>query len=135
MMIPKNKPLRSEKHRRNVAALGCLVTGQPAQACHVNFNKGYALKVCDSLCFPLSPTLHELHDRGGMPRAERWQREREYMGTTRDRLIQRGQWTDKIEQHYQLAIAPLNRVTAEIDTQKNSPASVVADLGLQSHST
>lgn len=49
--------LRSEQHRRNVASLGCLITGKPAQACHVNFGKGMGLKACDSLCFPLSPEL------------------------------------------------------------------------------
>lgn len=133
--FPKTKPWRSEKHRRNVAALGCLVTGQPAQACHVNFNKGFALKVCDSLCFPLSPSLHQLHDQGGMPRQQRWQLEREYMDTTRLRLIQRGQWTDEIEQHYQTAIAPLKRVTSGDGSPKTNPATAVTVPGLQSHLT
>ncbi|WP_231584861.1 hypothetical protein [Bordetella pseudohinzii] len=58
--------LRSEQHRRNVVALGCLVTGGPAQACHANITKGTALKACDSLCFPLSPELHRQHDQGGI---------------------------------------------------------------------
>lgn len=102
--------LRSERHRRNVAALGCLVTGRPAQACHVNFDKGLGLKVCDSLTFPLSPELHHEHDRGGMPRAERIRREWEYVDTTRAALIRRGQWTPEIEQHYQRAILPLRRM-------------------------
>src|SRR5690606_30998352 len=75
--------LRSEAHRKNVAALGCLISGKPAQACHVNFDKGMGLKVCDSLCFPLSPELHHQHDQGGMPRQERWRREWEYVDQTR----------------------------------------------------
>lgn len=102
--------LRSEQHRRNVAALGCLVTGQPAQACHVNFDKGGALKVCDSLCFPLSPALHREHDQGGIPKAERRRREWEYVDQTRALLMQRGQWSAEIELHYQRAIEPLRRL-------------------------
>lgn len=102
--------LRSEQHRRNVAALKCLITGKPAQACHVNFDKGVGLKVCDSLCFPLSPELHHEHDQGGMPRVQRQRLEWEYVDATRAQLIQKGQWTDQIEQHYQRAIEPLRRV-------------------------
>lgn len=102
--------LRSEQHRRNVAALGCLVTGQPAQACHVNFGKGTGLKACDSLCFPLKPELHRQHDQGGLPKAERWKREWEYVDETRAKLMQRGQWSAEIELHYQRAIEPLRRL-------------------------
>ncbi|QDJ39505.1 hypothetical protein CBR67_03840 [Bordetella hinzii] len=102
--------LRSEQHRRNVVALGCLVTGGPAQACHANITKGTALKACDSLCFPLSPELHRQHDQGGMPRAERWKREWEYVDATRAALIQKGQWPADVELHYQRAIEPLRRL-------------------------
>lgn len=102
--------LRSEAHRRNVAALGCLITGQPAQACHVNFGKGMGLKACDSLCFPLSPALHALHDQGGMTRSERHRKEWEYVDATRALLIQKGQWPADVERHYQLAIEPLARM-------------------------
>lgn len=102
--------LRSESHRRNVAALGCLITGQPAQACHVNFGKGMGLKACDSLCFPLSPALHALHDQGGMTRADRHRKEWEYVDATRALLMQKGQWSAEVERHYQLAIEPLARV-------------------------
>lgn len=102
--------LRSEQHRRNVVALGCLVTGKPAQACHVNFGKGAGLKACDSLTFPLSPELHRAHDQGGMPRAERWQREWDYVDATRAALMQKGQWSAEIELHYQRAIEPLRRL-------------------------
>lgn len=102
--------LRSEEHRRNVAALGCLVTGRPAQACHVNFGKGMGMKVCDSLCFPLSPELHREHDQGGIPRMERIRREWEYVDQTRAQLIRRNQWSAEVEQAYQLAIVPLARM-------------------------
>lgn len=102
--------LRSEQHRRNVAALGCLITGRPAQACHVNFDKGMGLKVCDSLCFPLCPELHRIHDQGGIPRRERLRREWEYVDATRAELIARGQWSAEIEAYYQKAIAPLRCV-------------------------
>lgn len=101
---------RNEQHRRNVAALGCLITGKPAQACHVNFDKGMGLKVCDSLCFPLCPELHREHDQGGMPRMERIRREWEYVDQTRALLIRRNQWPAEIEVAYQRAIVPLVRM-------------------------
>ncbi|WP_269497790.1 hypothetical protein [Castellaniella sp. S9] len=103
--------LRSEAHRRNVAALGCLITGRPAQACHANFGKGMGLKVCDSLCFPLCPELHREHDQGGgMTRLERIKREWEYVDRTRALLIRRNQWPAEVEAAYQIAIVPLARV-------------------------
>lgn len=105
--------LRSEQHRRNVAALGCLITGKQAQACHVNFGKGMGLKACDSLCFPLSPELHREHDQGGMSRQERWKREWEYVDQTRAQLIRRNQWPAEVEVAYQRAIVPLARVVHE----------------------
>ena len=103
--------LRSEQHRRNVAALGCLITGKPAQACHVNFDKGMSLKVCDSLCFPLCPELHREHDQGGgMTRLERIKREWEYVDRARAQLIRRNQWPAEVEAAYQKAIVPLARM-------------------------
>lgn len=111
MKFPKIKPWRSEKHRRNVAGLGCLITGKPAQACHINFGKGFGTKACDSLCFPLSPDLHREHDQGGnITREERWRREWEYVDATRAKLIQRNQWPAEAEAAYQVAIQPLARV-------------------------
>ena len=103
--------LRSEQHRKNVAALGCLITGKPAQACHVNFDKGMGFKVCDSLCFPLCPELHREHDQGGdMSRMERIKREWQYVDQTRAMLIRRNQWPAAVEEHYQRAIKPLARM-------------------------
>lgn len=122
--------LRSEQHRKNVAALGCLITGKPAQACHVNFDKGMGLKVCDSLCFPLCPELHREHDQGGgMPRLERIKREWEYVDCTRALLIRRGQWPASIEAHYQKAIVPLVRMVHGAD-EKEGPTSVATDSGV-----
>ena len=108
--------LRSEQHRRNVAALGCLITGKPAQACHVNFGKGMGMKVCDSLCFPLAPELHREHDQGGIPRMERIRREWEYVDQTRAQLIRRNQWPAEVEAAYQIAIQPLVRMVHEETT-------------------
>lgn len=105
--------LRSEAHRRNVAALGCLITGMPAQACHPNFDKGGGLKACDSLCFPLCPDLHRAHDQGGIPKQDRRSLEWRYAIETRALLQQRGLWTPAIERHFQRAIAPLERVAQE----------------------
>jgi len=120
--------LRSEQHRRNVAALGCLITGKPAQACHVNFDKGLGLKVCDSLCFPLCPELHREHDQGGgMTRLERIRREWEYVDRTRALLIRRNQWPAEVEAAYQKAIQPLARVVHP--EQKECPTSAATDSG------
>lgn len=49
--------LRSEQHRRNVAALSCACCGRrgPNQAAHANITKGMGLKACDRLTFPLCP--------------------------------------------------------------------------------
>lgn len=123
--IERKEPtvLRSEQHRRSVAELGCLITGKPAQACHVNFSKGTGWKVCDSLCFPLAPELHAAHDQGGrMTRAERWQKEWEYVDQTRAMLIAKGQWSAEVEKHYQRAIEPLRRVVHPSHTDEEKAA-------------
>ena len=101
--------LRSETHRRNVAALPCVATGKPgpSQCAHVNFGKGMGLKSCDSLCFPLSPEAHRAHDQGGMPRQQRLRLEWEYADATRAELIRRNQWRPEVEAAYQKAIVPL----------------------------
>jgi len=111
-MFAKPSRLRSARHRRHVAALACVCCGRDglSQCAHANFGKGFALKACDSQTFPLCPGCHRQHDTGGMPRAERWKREWEYADATRALLIQCGQWSPEIEQHYQRAIAPLARV-------------------------
>lgn len=108
--------LRSEQHRRNVAALHCVSCGTPgpSQCAHANATKGMGQKVCDSLTFPLCPACHHAHDQGGThTKAERWLREWEFADATRALLIQKAQWTDKIEHHYQRAIEPIKRVVHE----------------------
>lgn len=105
--------LRSEPHRRNVAALSCARCGKvgPSQAAHVNISKGMALKACDSLTFPLCPECHREHDQGGnVTKIRRWQLEWEYVDATRAVLIQFGKWSAEVELHYQRAVEPLRRL-------------------------
>lgn len=112
MLIPKIKPWRSEKHRRLVASLPCVVTGKPGpnQCGHANFGKGMSTKVCDSLTFPISPDAHRYHDQGGMSREDRWRREWEYVDATRALMIQQNLWSPEAEAAYKIAIQPLARV-------------------------
>lgn len=114
--------LRSEEHRKNVAALPCAVCGIVgfSQAAHANAGvagKGLALKNCDSLTFPLCcdrPGVrgcHSLHDQGGIyTKEERPLREWEHIDATRAALIQQNKWSADIESAYQVAIQPLARV-------------------------
>src|SRR5690606_9997178 len=93
--------LRSEQHRKNVAALPCVVCGieKFSQAAHPNFDKGLALKNCDSLAFPLCSDrpgvrgCHSLHDQGAIySKAERPLREWEHIDATRAQLIRQNKW-------------------------------------------
>lgn len=111
--------LRSEDHRKNVAALPCAVCGIVgfSQAAHANFNKGGALKNCDSLTFPLCcdrPGVrgcHSLHDSGAIyTKQERLLREWEHCDSTRAQLIRQNKWDAATESAYQVAIQPLARV-------------------------
>lgn len=122
--------LRSEEHRRNVAALDCVVCGRagPSQCAHVNFGKGAGLKQCDSLTFPACPDCHREHDQGGMPRAERWQREWHYVDSTRAELLRFNLWLRSVERAYQKAIQPLSRMVRP--EPKECPTSVAADSGV-----
>lgn len=111
--------LRSEEHRKNVAALPCAkcrIVGF-SQAAHANFDKAGALKNCDSLTFPLCcdrPGVrgcHSLHDQGGIyTKEERPLREWEHIDATRAALIRQNKWPAEVEEAYQKAIAPLARV-------------------------
>jgi len=128
MKFPKLKPWRSEKHRRNVAALSCIVCGRfgPSQCAHINFSKGMASKVSDALTFPACPSCHSTHDQGGISRQERWKREWEYVDATRALLIRSNQWSSEVEEAYQLAIVPLARV---VHPEKEKAACSEAALG------
>lgn len=113
MMFPKQKPWRSEKHRRNVAALACVICGRhgPSQCAHINFSKGMSTKVSDALTFPACHSCHRNHDSGGIyTKAERWLREWEYCDATRAQLIRQNKWAAETESAYQKAIQPLARV-------------------------
>lgn len=108
--------LRSEQHRRNVAALACVCCSKvgPSQCAHANATKGMSQKVCDSLTFPLCPDCHRVHDQSGIfTKAERWKLEWEFADATRANLIRRNQWPAAVEAHYQRAIAPLARMVHE----------------------
>src|SRR5690606_21011660 len=128
--------LRSVEHRQNVAALPCAKCGIVgfSQAAHVNFNKGGALKVCDSLTFPLCCSrpgvvgCHVLHDQGGIyTRQERARAEWEFVDATRSLLIRQNKWPAYVESAYLKAIVPLARVVHP--EQKECPTSVAADSG------
>lgn len=113
MSFSKIKRLRSEKHRRNVAALGCLLCGAPAQCAHANFGKGLSLKACDSQTFPLCPPHHTLHDSGAIYGSKQARRIQEviYVDKTRAELISRSLWTSEIETAYRLAYEPMKRAS------------------------
>ena len=129
--------LRSEQHRKNVAALPCVVCGieKFSQAAHPNFDKGLALKNCDSLTFPLCcdrPGVrgcHSQHDQGGIyTKQERAQKEWEHIDATRAQLIRQNKWDAATEAAYQKAIEPLARLVHP--EQKESPASAATDPGM-----
>lgn len=120
MLFPKIKPWRSEKHRRLISSLNCVVCGHhaPSQCAHVNFNKALSSKADDSLTFPACPACHQQHDQGGIhTKTERHQREWEYVDATRALLIQRNLWSPEAETAYKVAIQPLARVVhADMET-------------------
>lgn len=111
MTFPKNKTWRSEKHRRLIASLNCAECGKygPSQCAHINFGKGFGLKVSDALTFPLCPDCHRNHNQGGhITKQERWLKEWNLLDATRAELIARNQWL--IEEQYQKDIQPLANV-------------------------
>lgn len=116
MRFPKNKPWRSERHRRNVASLPCVNCGVRGrtQAAHANFGKGMGMKVCDSQLMALCVTCHRLHDSGGIydNKQARWKREVEMVDLTRAELISRSLWTPEIESAYRKAYEPMRRAAA-----------------------
>lgn len=52
--VPKNKPYRSERYQRLVAALPCVICAveKHSQAAHGSEGKGTAIKACDTTLFP-----------------------------------------------------------------------------------
>lgn len=68
MLIPKNKPIRSRKHRFFIASLPCVITGaHDVQAAHLRFQNGggMGLKPSDEYCLPLSCLEHALQHKMG----------------------------------------------------------------------
>nr|WP_275261186.1 hypothetical protein [Achromobacter insuavis] len=115
--------LRSEQHRRNVAALSCACCGRrgPNQAAHANITKGMGLKACDRLTFPLCPACHRAHDQGGNTlRVDRRHSEWVYVDGTRAELMALGKWTPEIELHYRKAIEPLRMLANPDDTKEKA---------------
>lgn len=113
MMFPKNKPWRSEKHRKLVATLSCAICNKrgPSQCAHINFGKSMGSKVSDILTFPACPNCHREHDQGGrMSRDERHLKEWELVDKKRAALISKSLWTPADEAQYQADIQPLARV-------------------------
>lgn len=107
----KIKRLRSEKHRRNVASLDCVVcgAGAPSQCAHANFGKGLALKACDSQTFAACPRCHRMHDSSGINKDARRKLEVQYVDRTRAELISRGLWPASVEEAYKVAYEPMKR--------------------------
>lgn len=104
--------LRSEKHRRNVAGLDCVICGRhgPSQCAHANFNKGLSLKSCDSQTFAACPQCHQFHDQGGIERDKRRKLEVLYVDRTRAELIARSLWAPEIEKAYRAAYPAMARI-------------------------
>lgn len=112
MMLPKSNPWRSEKHRRLVASLDCVICGKhaPSQCAHANYGKGLGLKTSDALTFPACPSCHSQHDQGAVwSKQERALKEWEYIDQTRANLLRRHLWSAETEQEYQKAIQPVAR--------------------------
>lgn len=107
----KTQTFRSEKHRRNVASLDCVVCGAfgPTQCAHANFGKGMALKASDAMSFAACPTCHGFHDQGGISKDARRKLEVVYVDRTRAELIARNLWPAEVEEAYRLAYEPMKR--------------------------
>lgn len=107
----KTPLFRSEKHRRNVSSLDCVIcgAGAPTQCAHANFGKGMALKASDAMCFAACPRCHSQHDQGGLDRDTRRKLEVDYVDLTRAELISRSLWPAEVEQAYRLAYEPMKR--------------------------
>jgi len=105
-MIAKENPLRSVRHRRVIASLGCSMCGMEGftQAAHVNYGKSIGQKACDSLTFPMCQWCHQFLDQSGkLSKVARRNLEASYVNRTRSLLIRRGMWPEFVEQAYQRA--------------------------------
>lgn len=84
MLIPKNRFIRDERHRRFIASLCCIVSGaSDTQAAHIRKGSvcGIGLKPSDEMTIPLSVSEHALQhhigekiywdDKGGIERVRK----------------------------------------------------------------
>ena len=104
MMIFKSSPLRSKKHRMNVATLECVACGLEGmtQAAHRNEGKGMGIKACDSQMMALCVRCHSDLDQGGkLDRETRRAIELAYVKVTRQLMKNRNLWSADIEAAYQ----------------------------------
>lgn len=99
--LPKEKPVRSEKYRRLVAALPCAHCGIAghSQAAHADMGKGGHIKSDDRTCYPACadrPGVVGCHTligaTGSIHRDERRALEVEYAAQTRKTIRDAGQW-------------------------------------------
>jgi hypothetical protein len=97
----KERPVRSEKYRRLVAALpcaNCSIEGH-SQAAHPNTGKGMSQKASDNLCFPLcgprpdEAGCHARFDQGAMySKQERRALEAKWGEQTARQIRNQGKW-------------------------------------------
>ena len=99
--LPKEKPVRSEKYRRLVAALPCMHCGivGHSQAAHADMGKGGHIKSDDRTCYPACAPrtgvvgCHALIGCSGtFTRDERRALEADYAARTRKAIRDAGQW-------------------------------------------
>ena len=93
--VGKDAPVRSQKYRRAVASLPCVICGTPgySQAAHANTGKGMGIKASDLTCFPAcgprpgNQGCHAALDQGALfPKATRRELEPVWAADTRRRI-------------------------------------------------
>lgn len=102
-MIQKSAPLRLRKHLMVVASLPCANCGMEGftQAAHTNFGKGMAIKACDSQTFPLCIYCHAWLDHSGsLSKEERRITEARFVLKTRELLLRRCLWPNRVEEAF-----------------------------------
>ena len=97
-MIPKPHTFRSEKFRRVVASLACVMCGREGmtQAAHSNQGKGMGIKASDARIAALCVNCHSGLDSGGvMTKKERREFEDEMILRTYVALMESGRLEPK----------------------------------------
>lgn len=105
--ILKQRPVRSERYRRLVAAMPCIHCGIDghSQAAHPNTGKGAGMKTDDRLCFPMCADrpgvrgCHSLFDQGALfTREERRQVEPQWSARTAAAIQAAGLWPAELQE-------------------------------------